>query len=350
MAESVETRVELEQRQQGKEQQEQRTPFRELPRRPKMVVPSSWPSSDDDDDTTDLVNECSIVNGVCQLFRQKEDATNDLIRTFETRDDDVFVCTFSKSGTTWVQQIITLLLNGGVQGEKTYTEVVPWLEWLTFSFAENEPDALRYFEAQNWTLEALKSTPNRRFMKSHANLKDLPAGCAKGLKVVYVARNPYDVCVSLYHHIKNKRPHTFSGDVSDHIRCFVQGKHMNGPWFDHVLEWWEAANADPEHILFLHYEAMLAAPQEHIRKIADFASIDHTPEILEKATAASSLSAMKRNLKANINESNKNLRKGGAGGWRDVFTVRQSEAFDKIYEEEMRASGLRMDFGEGLIM
>lgn len=64
----------------------------------------------------------------------------------------------------------------------------------------------------------------------------------------------------------------------------LHDRHMNGPWFDHVLEWWEAANADPEHILFLHYEAMLAAPQEHIRKIADFASIDHTPEILEKAS------------------------------------------------------------------
>lgn len=40
-----------------------------------------------------------------------------------------------------------------------------------------------YPQAQNWTLEALKSSPDRRFMKSHANLKDLPVGSAKGLKV-----------------------------------------------------------------------------------------------------------------------------------------------------------------------
>lgn len=46
----------------------------------------------------------------------------------------------------------------------------------------------------------------------------------------------------------------------------------------------------------------------------------------------------------------KHLRKGGAGGWRDVFTVRESEEFDKIYKEQMKGSGLVMDFGEGLRM
>ncbi|CAM9660288.1 unnamed protein product [Ectocarpus sp. 12 AP-2014] len=328
-------------------QQQQRTPFRELPRRPKMPLPPRWLTFDDT--SRDIVNIHSMVNGVCQLYRQEENATNELIRTFETRDDDVFVCTFSKSGTTWVQQIITLLLNGGVQGEKSYSEAVPWMEWLTFKFGEHEDPAIRDAEAKGWTLETIKSTPDRRFMKTHANLKNLPAGSAKGLKVIYVARNPKDVCVSLYHHVKNKRPDTFSGDFSDHVRSFVEGSQMNGPWFDHVLEWWEAANADPEHILFLHYEAMLAEPQEHIRKIADFAGINYTPDILAKADAASSLSAMKRNPKTNLYPKN-NLRKGGAGGWRDSFTVRESEAFDQIYREQMEGSGLRMDFGEGLVM
>ncbi|CAM9126316.1 unnamed protein product [Hapterophycus canaliculatus] len=291
----------------------------------------------------------------------QEDATNELIRTFETRDGDVFVCTFAKSGTTWVQQIITLaslreekfLLNGGVQGEKRYVEVVPWLESLIFHFSESEPLGIRDLEAKNWTLETLKSTPTRRFMKSHANLKDLPVGSAKGVKVIYVARNPKDVCVSLFHHIKTKRPDTFTGDMSDLICTFVEGRQVNGSWFDHVLEWWEAANADPGHIMFLHYEAMLANPEEHVRKIAEFAGIEHTQETLDKASRFetvenSSLSAMKRNSKANIYSTH--LRKGKAGGWRDSFTVEESEAFDEVYKEQMAGSGLRMDFGDGLIM
>eukprot|EP00904_Undaria_pinnatifida_P003266 jgi/Undpi1/12940/HiC_scaffold_7.g02606.m1 len=242
-----------------------------------------------------------------------------------------------------------LLLNGGESGEKTYAEAVPWLESLTFTHVKQETPEL-HREAKNWTLDALRSTPNRRFMKTHANLNDLPAGTAKGLKVIYVARNPKDVCVSLFKHAVNKPRHPFVGDFSDMFYGFVNGRCNNGSWFNHVLEWWGAANADPEHVLFLRYEDMLADPEDHIRRIADFAGISYTTETLAKTIAGSKLSAMKKNPKANIRPETMHLGKGGKGGWRDCFTVRQSEAFDKIYREQMKGSNLTMDFGEGLVM
>lgn len=75
------------------------------------------------------------------------------------------------------------------------------------------------------------------------------------------------------------------------------------------------------------------------------------PFVLCGQTAASStISAMKKNSKANIMAETNHLRKGGAGGWRDVFTVRESQEFDKIYRKQMEGSGLVMDFGEGLRM
>lgn len=40
-------------------------------------------------------------------------------------------------------------------------------------------------QAQGWTLETIMSTPDKRFIKSHANLKQLPVGTAKGLKVTH---------------------------------------------------------------------------------------------------------------------------------------------------------------------
>lgn len=69
-----------------------------------------------------------------------------------------------------------------------------------------------------------------------------------------------------------------------------------------------------------------------------------------QTAASSTISAMKKNSKANIMAEMNHLRKGGAGGWRDVLTVRESEEFDKIYRKQMEGSGLEMDFGEGLRM
>ena len=66
--------------------------------------------------------------------------------------------------------------------------------------------------------------------------------------------------------------------VWDRYRCY------GGSWFNHVLEWWEAARADPDHVLFLRYEDMLKTPEEHIRKIADFVGIPHTPDVIAKAS------------------------------------------------------------------
>lgn len=71
---------------------------------------------------------------------------------------------------------------------------------------------------------------------------------------------------------------------SDHRLLYTRCE--NGLWFDHVLEWWAAAKADPEHVLFLHYEDMVADPQKNIQRIADFSGIKCTPEILAKASPA----------------------------------------------------------------
>lgn len=69
-----------------------------------------------------------------------------------------------------------------------------------------------------------------------------------------------------------------------------------------------------------------------------------------QVAAASNFNAMKQNQFANVYGGDAHLRKGGAGGWRTMFTVRESEEFDKIYQREMKGSGLTMDFGEGLVM
>lgn len=106
-----------------------------------------------------------------------------------------------------------------------------------------------------------------------------------------MCRNPKDVCVSLQHHARNKPLFEYTGEFGDMLRFFAEGKCENGSWFDHVLEWYEASKADPEHVMFLRYEDVLAEPLTHIEKIAKFVGIEATPEIIEKVREGAGCSA-----------------------------------------------------------
>ena len=58
--------------------------------------------------------------------------------------------------------------------------------------------------------------PNRpppRFVKSHLPFSLNNPRLLDVCKVVYVARNPKDVCVSFYHHVRLIRMHEFMGDM-----------------------------------------------------------------------------------------------------------------------------------------
>lgn len=62
---------------------------------------------------------------------------------------------------------------------------------------------------------------------------------ASPCKYIYVARNPKDTAVSLYHHFKSFKVYEFDGDWNCFFELFMTGDVESGSWFDHVLPWWE---------------------------------------------------------------------------------------------------------------
>lgn len=258
---------------------------------------------------------------------------------FIVMDDDVFVVTFPRSGTTWMEQVIHLLLNNGEQGIKVLGDAVPWVETLP-----NRPQGFKEF---------LKGMSGRRFFTSHLPYSLMPGIRDSNAKYVYVVRNPKDVAVSTYYHDQSK--HNYNGTWEDHFKLFIQGKIMFGSFFDHVLPWWEA-NKKSNNILFVKYEDMKRDLEEVIRTVADFLGIKADMELINIVLEKSSFGTMAADKKTNLNWVPQregvpgHFRKGTVGDWRNHFTKEQNKAFDPLYLEKMSGTGLQFDFGDGLIL
>ena len=54
-----------------------------------------------------------------------------IIENASVKKDDVFVATYPKCGTTWMQQIVKLIWNNGVEDNRDVDEALPWTELMT---------------------------------------------------------------------------------------------------------------------------------------------------------------------------------------------------------------------------
>jgi sulfotransferase len=264
----------------------------------------------------------------------------DLIeKEFVPKDGDVFVVTYPRSGTTWTEQIVHLLVNNGEQGEQRLTDAVPWVETLP-----HRPGGM---------IEFLKTLQGRRLFTSHLPLPLMPGAMNTDAKYIYVARNPKDVAISTYFHDQSKAG--YEGTWEEHFQLFLQGEVGFGSYFDHVLPWWHASQNDKK-ILFLKYEDMKNDLAGNISRIASFLDIQADSQLIDKVVALSSFQSMTSNQNTNFEwipqkaDKPKHFRKGDIGDWRNHFSAEQSQHMDALVMEKMKGSGLQFDFGDGVFM
>lgn len=267
-------------------------------------------------------------------------ADMDLItKKFVMQDDDVFVVTFPRAGTTWTEQMVHLLLHKGEQGEQRLTDAVPWLETLP--------------HRPNGMIEFLKTMQGRRLFTSHLPYSLMPRANGTSAKFIYVARNPKDVATSYYYHDQSKGG--YQGTWEEHFQLFMDGSLTFGSYFDHVLPWWDASQHD-KNILFLKYEDMKNDHAGNVSRIASFLDLQADSQLIDRVVALSSFKNMSSSQSTNFNWVPQregipgHFRKGDIGDWRNQFTEEQSQRLDALFLEKMQGTGLHFDFGDGVIL
>lgn len=266
----------------------------------------------------------------------------DRIRNLTVYEDDVWVVTFLKSGTTWTQEMVWLIdhdLDYNTASAVNLTERSVFLEVVSFVTNMDVNDSMSQVE----------QLPRPRHIKSHLPLALLPKQLwTVKPKIVYVARNPKDVTTSLMHHYKHL--HGFKGSKQDFLDGILADQIIYCPMVKHATEFWTVSRRD--HVLFLHYEDMKKNLATVLLQVCKFFRKTFTPTQLAMLEQHLSFDSMKENNSANnqtlvtkmevatsVPCDFKFMRKGQVGGYKDELPAEFVSKLDELVRDQLRGTG-----------
>jgi aryl sulfotransferase len=267
-------------------------------------------------------------------------------RAFRPRPDDIVVATYPKSGTTWMQRILSLLIfrsDEAIALDRTF----PWLE------VNRRP-----IEA---VVDDLEAQRHRRSVKTHVPFDGVPR--FQAVKYIHVARDGRDVCMSYHNHCTGFRPEALARmdaiglaepalrrpyprvdpDPAIHFHDWlttgaIDGQNDGTPYlsyFAYEKTFWEARKE--RNLLFVHYGDLQTDLTGEMRRIADFLEIEISDADLSRMAGSASFESMRKDATVLIPEMAKNfeggalrlLNKGQSGRWRGLYDEADVDLFDR---------------------
>lgn len=303
---------------------------------------------------------------VVEGLHVKRVLTEKIIRSalsYEPREGDVFIVSYPKCGSTWLQHMAQAVLKIGAG-----------LEAPELSPTADNIQKLKAMPVLEFVgAEGARNMQRPGAIRTHLPFHKLPYSPLA--KYVFIARNPYDTCVSFYYHAKRLPAYFFEDGTFDaFFDMFVEGKVDFGDYFDHLHSWYE--HRDDPNVLFITYEELKKDTEGMILNLADFFGnkeygkrFREHPELVKQVQQMTSFEAMKA-----MNSKEQNLtmavpsmpqeareefmkaakenfgdvfdkpakgdfvRKGIVGDWESHFSKEQIERMKALIEKKTRGS------------
>ncbi|XP_055936478.1 sulfotransferase ssu-1-like [Argiope bruennichi] len=273
---------------------------------------------------------------------------------YKPKPGDVFIDTYPKCGTTWMQNVAMYIFRKGKELDhpSDFLQCAPFIDMLG--------------------QEGIDKMPRPGAFKTHLPYSRVPY--SPDAKYVFVARNPKDCCVSFYYHARNEPGFGFwDGEFNDFFELFMAGEVEYNDYFDHLLDWYPHRN-DPN-VFYTTYEDMKKDIKDVILRLSKFLgqeyieAIEKDNNVLNNIIHFSGFQYMKKHLAdvwdidkgekhigrmyyglQHIKESLKALklpedlpepefvRKGIVGDWKNHFSAEQNERLNAKFLEKLKGT------------
>ncbi|KAL5293295.1 hypothetical protein ACFFRR_011830 [Megaselia abdita] len=225
------------------------------------------------------------------VFKKKDFSTETIepVLNFEVFQDDVWIITHPKCGTTWTQEMAWLIMNN-----------------MDFEQAKKIDLETRspFLESSLKVVENCKTLSRPRVIKSHEKMQLLPKQLwTKNPKIIFVVRDPKDVFISFYHHNKFFYGRKFEEDQV----TFIESRMKYGNFWEQVLSFY--ALRTNENVLFLSFEEMKKNLKSVVLRVSKFLGKNYNEIEIDRLVEHLDFKNMKNNPSCGHNKEVEEFRK-----------------------------------------
>jgi hypothetical protein len=248
---------------------------------------------------------------------------------------DIFVCTYAKSGTNWMMQLAHQIAFHGAGEYEHIHDVVAWPEMKILKSVPLES-----------TLIQKASPEHKRVIKTHLAAKYVPY--SEAAQYLTVVRDPKEVFVSSYHFCLGTYG-PLMPDFDAWFDLFLSEKFpmsSGGSWAEHTASFW--ALRDKPNVLVLFFGDMKQDLPLTAQRVADFLGIrlsaDELKSVIEKSSFSYMSSIDHKFLPMPIENTPwargpRMLREGRSGNAKELLTLEQQNRIDQHFKAALQTLG-----------